>query len=625
MNYLSAENISKAFSDRWLFRNVTFGIARGEKVALVGANGSGKSTLLSILAGLLPPDDGRVSVRKEVTVGFLNQSPSFDEESTIMDTLFASGHPALKAIQLYEKALEHPEDTAGMEKAIIQMDALKAWDFETQVKQILGKLGIGELDRQVKKLSGGQRKRVALARVLIEEPDLLILDEPTNHLDLDAIEWLEGRLAASTQTLILVTHDRYFLDRVSTDIIELDQVQLHRYKGNYSYFLEKKAERQASQAAETEKARNLLRKELDWMRRQPRARGTKAKYRVDAFYDLQDKAKGPGSDGKLELSVKTTRVGNKILQLDGVKKFFGVQPIVKDFTYTFLRGDRLGIVGKNGVGKTTFLNLITGKLPPDSGTIDKGDTITFGYYTQDDLVFREEQRVIDIVQEIAEVVQMANGQTVTASQFLQLFRFPPAVQYSMVSKLSGGERRRLQLLKVLIKNPNFLILDEPTNDLDLDTINVLEDFLENFPGCLIIVSHDRYFMDRLVDHLFVFEGAGQIRDFPGNYTDYREWLEEEELLRKEAAVKSTAASAVRPVATPVSTDKKKLSFKEKQEYERLEGEIDRLETRKKELVGKMNNGTVSHEELMQWSREIEGIEADINTRSDRWLELGEYL
>ncbi len=625
MNYLSAENISKAFSDRWLFRNVTFGIARGEKVALVGANGSGKSTLLSILAGLLPPDDGRVSVRKEVTVGFLNQSPSFDEESTIMDTLFASGHPALKAIQLYEKALEHPEDTAGMEKAIIQMDALKAWDFETQVKQILGKLGIGELDRQVKKLSGGQRKRVALARVLIEEPDLLILDEPTNHLDLDAIEWLEGRLAASTQTLILVTHDRYFLDRVSTDIIELDQVQLHRYKGNYSNFLEKKAERQAIQSAETEKARNLLRKELDWMRRQPRARGTKAKYRVDAFYDLQDKAKGPGSDGKLELSVKTTRVGNKILQLDGVKKFFGVQPIVKDFTYTFLRGDRLGIVGKNGVGKTTFLNLITGKLPPDSGGIDKGDTITFGYYTQDDLVFREEQRVIDIVQEIAEVVQMANGQTVTASQFLQLFRFPPAVQYSMVSKLSGGERRRLQLLKVLIKNPNFLILDEPTNDLDLDTINVLEDFLENFPGCLIIVSHDRYFMDRLVDHLFVFEGAGQIRDFPGNYTDYREWLEEEELLRKEAAVKSTAASAVRPVATPVSTDKKKLSFKEKQEYERLEGEIDRLETRKKELVGKMNNGTVSHEELMQWSREIEGIEADINTKSDRWLELGEYM
>jgi ATP-binding cassette subfamily F protein uup len=571
----------------------------------------------------MPPDDGRVSVRKEVTVGFLNQSPSFDEESTIMDTLFASGHPALKAIQLYEKALEHPEDTAGMEKAITQMDALKAWDFETKVKQILGKLGIGELDRQVKILSGGQRKRVALARVLIEEPDLLILDEPTNHLDLDAIEWLEGRLAASAQTLILVTHDRYFLDRVSTDIIELDQVQLHRYKGNYSYFLEKKAERQASQAAETEKARNLLRKELDWMRRQPQARGTKAKYRVDAFYDLQDKAKGPGSDGKLELSVKTTRVGNKILELDGVKKSFGVQPIIKNFTYTFRRGDRLGIVGKNGVGKTTFLNLITGKLPPDSGGIDKGDTITFGYYTQDDLVFREEQRVIDIVQEIAEVVQMANGQTVTASQFLQLFRFPPAVQYSMVSKLSGGERRRLQLLKVLIKNPNFLILDEPTNDLDLDTINVLEDFLENFPGCLIIVSHDRYFMDRLVDHLFVFEGAGQIRDFPGNYTDYREWLEDEEALRKESATKATVAA--KPVAAPPPSEKRKISFKEKQEYEKLEGEIDRLESRKKELVGKMNNGTVSHEELMQWSREIEQIEADINTKSDRWLELGEYM
>jgi ATP-binding cassette subfamily F protein uup len=622
MNYLSAENISKAFSDRWLFRNVTFGIGKGEKVALVGANGSGKSTLLNVLASVLPPDEGRVSLRKEISIGFLGQSPAFDEEKTILDTLFSSGHPALKAIRSYEAALAHPENTAALERAITEMDATKAWDYETQVKQILGKLGIQDLERRVKMLSGGQRKRVALARVLIEEPDLLILDEPTNHLDLDAIEWLEGRLAASTQTLILVTHDRYFLDRVTTDIVELSAAGLQRYKGNYSYFLEKKAELTASQAAETEKARNLLRKELDWMRRQPKARGTKAKYRVDAFYELQDKAKGPGSDGKLELSVKTTRVGNKILELDGINKSFGEQPIVTNFSYTFLRGDRLGIVGKNGVGKTTFLNMITGKLLPNAGKIDKGDTITFGYYTQDELTFQEGQRVIDIVQEIAEVVPMANGQTVTASQFLQLFRFPPPVQYSPVSKLSGGERRRLQLLKVLIKNPNFLILDEPTNDLDLDTINVLEDFLENFPGCLIIVSHDRYFMDRLVEHLFVFEGEGRIKDFPGNYTDYREELAEEEARRKEQAAKAAAPVAK---AAPATADKKRLSFKEKQEYERLEAEIDGLETRKKELVGKLNAGSAKHEELTGWAREIEQIEAEIDKKSDRWLELGEYL
>jgi ATP-binding cassette subfamily F protein uup len=622
MNYLSAENISKAFSDRWLFRNVTFGIGKGEKVALVGANGSGKSTLLNVLASALPPDEGRVSLRKEISIGFLSQSPEFDDEKTILDTLFSSGHPALKAIRGYEAALAHPENTAALERAITEMDATKAWDYETQVKQIMGKLGIQDLERRMKMLSGGQRKRVALARVLIEEPDLLILDEPTNHLDLDAIEWLEGRLAASTQTLILVTHDRYFLDRVTTDIVELSGAGLQRYKGNYSYFLEKKAELNAAQAAETEKARNLLRKELDWMRRQPKARGTKAKYRVDAFYELQDKAKGQGGDGKLELSVKTTRVGNKILELESISKSFGEQPIVTDFSYTFLRGDRLGIVGKNGVGKTTFLNMITGKLSPNAGKIDKGDTITFGYYTQDELTFQEGQRVIDIVQEIAEVVPMANGQTVTASQFLQLFRFPPSVQYSPVSKLSGGERRRLQLLKVLIKNPNFLILDEPTNDLDLDTINVLEDFLENFPGCLIIVSHDRYFMDRLVEHLFVFEGEGRIKDFPGNYTDYREEQAEEEARRREQAAKVAAPTAK---AAPATADKKKLSFKEKQEYERLEAEIDGLETRKKELVGKLNAGSAKHEELTGWAREIEQIEADIDKKSDRWLELGEYL
>lgn len=591
---------------------------------MVGINGSGKTTLLNIIAGVFPPDEGKVSQRKEVTVGFLNQNPVFEEERTILDTLFSSAHPALKAVKEYENALAHPENTSALEKALSQMDALKAWDYETQVKQILGKLGLHDLDLQIKQLSGGQRKRVALARVLIEDPELIILDEPTNHLDLDAIEWLENYLAASTKTLILVTHDRYFLDRVSTEIIELDQGQLFRYRGNYSYFLEKKSEREAMLAAETDKARNLMRKELDWMRRQPKARGTKAKYRVDAFYDLQDKASRQTSDSKLELSVKTTRLGNKILELDKVNKAYSDKVLVKDFSHTFARGDRAGIIGKNGVGKTTFLNMLTGKIQPDSGQIEKGETIQFGYYLQEELTFREEQRVIDIVQEIAEVVTMANGQTVTASQFLQLFRFPPAVQYSLVSKLSGGERRRLQLLKVLIKNPNFLILDEPTNDLDLDTLNVLEDFLENFGGCLLIVSHDRYFMDRLVEHLFVFEGEGNIRDFPGNYTDYRDWLEEEEIRRKEQATKAAAPKAATPAANG-SESKKKLSFKEKQEYERLETEIDKLESRKKELVNKLNAGSASHDELIAWSREIEQIEHDLAVKSDRWLELGEYM
>lgn len=624
MNYLSAEFISKSFSDKWLFKNVSIGISKGERIALVGINGSGKSTLLNILAGTIPPDEGKVSIRKEITVGYLGQHPKFEEDKTVLDTLFSSRNPSLEAVKMYELALESGEN---LDEAIERVDALKAWDYETKIKQIMGKLGIHDLDKPVKHLSGGQRKRVAMARVLIEQPDLLILDEPTNHLDLDTIEWLENLIATQQQTLLLVTHDRYFLDRVANEIVEITNGQLYRYKGNYSYFLEKKAERELAQEAETDKAKNLMRKELEWMRRQPKARGTKSKSRIDAFYELKDKASRQLTTSAMELSVKTTRQGGKIIEVEKLNKSFSNQPVVKDFSYVFKKMDKIGIIGKNGVGKTSFLNLLTGKLKPDNGTIDAGATTTFGYYTQDDLNFREDQRVIDIVLEIAEVVSLANGQTVTASQFLQHFQFSGAMQYSFVSKLSGGEKRRLQLLKVLIKNPNFLILDEPTNDLDLVTLNILEDFLQNFPGCLLIVSHDRYFMDQLVEHLFVFEGEGKIRNFAGNYTDYREWLAEEEKQQKELATKKIPSP--QPLVkqqTVSSTDgKRKISFKEKQEYEQLEKEIDKLESQKKKLVTLLNAGSANHEELSGWASQIKEIDRQLSVKSDRWLELGDLM
>ena len=634
MNYLSAETISKAFSDRWLFRNISFGVSKGEKVAIVGPNGVGKSTLLNILAGSLTPDEGRVSTRKEITIGFLSQNPDFDLNLTILDTLFSTQHPALRAIKSYEQAMAHPEDMDLLETAITQMDATKAWDYETQVKQMLGALDIHDLDKTVGQLSGGQRKRVALARVLIEQPDLIILDEPTNHLDLQAIEWLEDYLSSQNMTLLLITHDRYFLDAVTNVIVEIDQGQLYRYQGNYGYFLEKKGEREAQQTAETDKARNLMRKELEWMRRMPKARGTKAKYRVDAFYDLQAKAAGNKAAAQMELSVQTKRLGGKIIELEKVSKSFDGKMLVRDFSHVFKKQDRIGIVGRNGVGKTTFLNMLTGSLLPDSGTIDRGETMQFGYYTQQELVYKENQRVIELVQEIAEVITVAGGQTMTASQFLNLFLFPPAKQWDLVAKLSGGEKRRLQLLRVLIKNPNFLILDEPTNDLDLATMNVLEEFLDSFGGCLILVSHDRYFMDRLVEHLFVFEGDGNIRDFPGNYTDYREWLEEKEAQEKVQEKKIVSAKTAKPAEanrqpTPVAVEtpkipKRKLSFKEQKEHETLEKEIAELERQKAQIIVKMTAGSSSHAELSAWAKENQTIERQLETKSGRWLELGEF-
>lgn len=630
MNYLSAENISKSIGERWLFRGLSIGLSRGDKVALVGANGTGKTSLLDVLAGVQDPEiGGIVSVRKEIRLGYLSQNPSFIEEMSVIDTLFNSDSPLTNAVKEYEKALlTHDELRIG--KAIEQMENLNAWDLEVRVKQILTQLGVPDFDKIVSELSGGQRKRVALARLLIADPDLLILDEPTNHLDLEAIEWLEGYLSTDRMTILLVTHDRYFLDNVCNEIMELTEGRLYRHKGKYAYFLEKKADREAVQAAEMDKAQNLLRRELDWMRRQPQARGTKAQYRIDAFYDLKDKATQKRDDGSLDLNVQMTRQGTKILEIKEIAKSFNNKALIKDFTYLFQRKDRVGIVGKNGVGKTTFLNMLTGGLSPDAGKIVAGTTTKFGYYSQSELEFDESQRVIDVVKEIAEVVTLGTGDIITASQFLQLFLFDAKKQYTYVSKLSGGEKRRLQLLKVLIQSPNFLILDEPTNDLDLTTLNILEDFLLNFGGCLVLVSHDRYFMDRLVEHLFVFEGNGIIRDFPGNYTDYREavssgqgvWgLGQGVKSKEQGAEKQSSLQAPRPQPTI----KKKLSFKELREFENLEQEIETLSQRKAELTGHLNGGSTDHQALTAWAKEIEEIANHLDEKELRWLELSEFV
>jgi ATP-binding cassette subfamily F protein uup len=617
MNYLSAEGLSKSTGERWLFRNITFGLSKGDKVALVGRNGTGKTSLLDVLAGWQAPEEGAVSIRKEVRVGYLSQQPALEEAVTVLDTLFAGDSPLLAVIREYENALAH-NDTDRITEAAGKMEALKAWDYEAKVKQILGRLGVAEsnFDKPVGQLSGGQRKRVALAKVLIEEPDLLILDEPTNHLDLEAIEWLENYLGTANTTLLLVTHDRYFLDRVCSEILELTEGSIFRHKGNYSYFLEKQAERQHAEASEVDKAKNLLRRELEWMRRQPKARGTKAQYRIDAFYDLKDKAGQERKESNVELNIGMTRLGSKIIELSDIQKAFGNLKIVKDFGYVFRRKERVGIVGKNGVGKSTFLDILTGAQQPDSGLIDVGETVRFGYYTQSEPDFKPGQRVIDVVKEIAEVITLGSGETISASQFLQHFLFDPKKQYTAVEKLSGGEKRRLQLLQVLIRNPNFLILDEPTNDLDIQTLNVLEDYLLQFAGCIVLVSHDRYFMDRLVEHLFVFEGEGVIRDFPGNYTDYRESLSQAPV----AEAPKPKAEAPKPVAT---ASKRKLSFKEQKELESLESDISDLEGRKTRLTEQMNGGEGDYQQIAAWAAEVEEITNLLEEKELRWLELSD--
>lgn len=628
MNFISAENISKNFAEKWLFQNLNIGINEGDRVALIGVNGSGKSSLLKVLAGFDMADGGTVSLRKGAKVGFLGQNPVFDEAKTVFDNVFFSTNSLLTLIKKYEAHLALPDSTPHYHQVLYelteQMNQANAWHYEQQIKEIISKLGIGEyIQRPVSVLSGGQRKRVAMAKVLIDEPDVLILDEPTNHLDLETIEWLENLLLSRFKTVLLVTHDRYFLDNVCNQIWELDHGQLYKYKGNYSYFLEKKAEREEVKNAEIDKARNLMRKELDWIRRQPKARGTKAKYRVEAFEVTKAKATAAKADDKLDLQLKMTRQGGKVLEVKKIAKAWGEVQVLKDFSYTFKKGEKIGIIGKNGTGKTTFLNLLTGQIKPDKGDWNVGETTVFGYFKQEDENLPLDKRIIEVVKEIAEYIELADGQKVSASQFLKLFLFPPEVQYNYVNKLSGGERKRLQLLLTLVKNPNFLILDEPTNDLDIGTLNILEDFLAEFQGTLIIVSHDRYFMDRLVDHLFIFEGNGSVSDFPGNYTDYREEVVENQpkIIPTE---KHTNPKPEQLSVVASASEKRKLSFKEKTEYETLEKQIAQLEAEKHELVAAMNTG-ISHELLHKHAQRVEAIEAELSEKELRWLELAERV
>lgn len=623
MNYLSVEQLSKSFNEQSLFNNLTFGISQGQKVALVGKNGCGKSTLLKIISGLETPDSGKVVFRKDIKVSFLTQNPEFSNHLTIRDYLFDHDNELLSTVSRYEQYLKSDElnvESKLYQELVNKMDALSAWDLESQVKQILGKLGIHDMDLFVDELSGGQRKRVALAAVLVEKPDFLILDEPTNHLDIEVIEWLEKYLSTQTMSLLLVTHDRYFLEEVTNEIIEIDDQQLYSYKGNYSYYLEKKSERKALEAVEVSKAKNLLVKELDWLRRMPKARGTKAKYRIDAAHELMDVAGKNLQEDSLTLKIRTKRQGKKILELHKLVKSFDGEKYIDGFSYVFKRNDKLGIVGKNGVGKTTLLNAITGEMSLDSGEVVHGETTLFGYYKQEEITYPAGTKVIDVVKEVAEVVTLSDGATISASQFLNHFLFPHEVQMTPVEKLSGGEKRRLQLLRVLIKAPNFLILDEPTNDLDILTMNVLEDYLQKFEGTLIIVSHDRYFMDKLTEHLFVFKNKGDIFDFPGNYSDYKNHLDqlEKETTTKAKKSKPEKNSAARP------DKKKKLSFNEKKEFGALEKEIHELEQQREHLVEKMNSGGGNHEELMLWSQEIEQLAELIEEKEYRWLELSEY-
>lgn len=628
MNYLSVENLAKNYGDKILFEKIFFGLEKGNKVALVANNGTGKTTLLNILAGNDEPDYGKYAYREGIKLGFLEQEPKFDDNRTIWELIQTTSLGISQTIKEYYQALEQQatdfskESQSRLELATAEMDKHEAWDFERKMKEILTRFEILNLDQSVNTLSGGQKKRLALSMVLLNNPDLLLLDEPTNHLDIDMIEWLERYLQQSNITFLMVTHDRYFLDRVCNHILEMTNGYIYHHDGNYEYFLHKKAEREEAEEAEIDRARNLFRKELEWMRRMPKARTHKSKARIDAFYETVKKASSKKKDPELKLDIKVARTGGKILEMQNVSKKFESIEILNNFEYIFKKGERVGIIGKNGTGKTTFLNILTGTMKPDSGTINLGETIVFGYYTQQGLQLKEDKRVIEVVKDIAEVITLSNGNTLSASQFLQYFMFTPEMQYNYVSLLSGGEKRRLHLLTVLIKNPNFLILDEPTNDLDILTLNKLEEFLLNYKGCLILVSHDRYFLDRLADHLFVFEGNGKIKDFVGNYTDYRNKQELEEKQEKEMKSKEKQE---KEITQPQKTkEKKKLSYKEKLEYENLEKEIEKLESEKSELEDFLNSGTTDFEGLQKASSRIAEVNELIDEKSMRWLELDEF-
>ena len=615
--YLQVENLTKSFGDLVLFNGISFGIAEGQRIGLIAKNGSGKTTLLNILAGKEGYDEGKITFRRDLRVGYLEQSPKYPEELTVLEACFYHGNSTVELIKEYERCIETPGNP-GMDELLVRMEHEKAWDYERRAKQILSQLKIRDFSQKIGHLSGGQLKRVALANILITEPDLLILDEPTNHLDLDMTEWLEEYLNRGSLSLLMVTHDRYFLDRVCSEIIEIDNRQLYSYKGNYSYYLEKRQERIEATNAEIARANNLYRTELEWMRRMPQARGHKARYREEAFYELEKVAKQRTYDANVKLDVKASYIGSKIFEADHLCKRFGDLKILDDFSYIFARYEKMGIVGNNGTGKSTFIKILMGLEKPDSGTLDIGETVRFGYYSQEGLQFNEQMKVIDVITDIAEVIELGNGKRLTASQFLQHFLFTPETQHSYVYKLSGGERRRLYLCTVLMRNPNFLVLDEPTNDLDIVTLQVLEEYLQNFKGCVIVVSHDRYFMDKVVDHLLVFKGQGDIRDFPGNYSDYRDWkLAKAEHEKEAAKPKEEKTQRVR------LNDKRRMTFKERKEFEQLEKEIAALEEEKKQIEEALCSGTLSVDELTEKSKRLPLLNDELDEKTMRWLELSE--
>lgn len=621
MNILSVEELKKSFGDRVLFEGLTFGMAEREKVALVARNGTGKTSLLRILSGEENPDSGRVVTRNGLRVGYLKQEPHFPEGVQIMQWLLSLDHPLLKAVLRYKDSIELPEKADDMADSLAEMDRLNAWDTESRLTAILDKLNLKDIHAVVDNLSGGQKKRLALAGLLLTEPDFLILDEPTNHLDLDMIEWLEEWLKDAPFALLMVTHDRYFLEAICTTIYELDEGELYKYEGNYSYYLEKKEERMLSMASNIEKAKNIYRRELEWMRSTPQARTGKSKSRIDSFKKVKSDAHRKVQQKSVEIDVKMERLGSKILELHKVVKSYPNLPILNSFSYTFKRGDRIGMVGKNGVGKSTFLRLITEAEDIDGGKIVKGETVRFGYYRQDGMNISDDKRVIEVIKDIAEVIPLAKGKTMTASQLLERFLFEGDQQYTFVHKLSGGEKRRLYLLTILMANPNFLILDEPTNDLDILTLNVLEEFLLEFSGCLIIVSHDRYFLDKLTNHLFVFKGGGEVKDFNGNYLEYREELKIEEAKRKEA---QKLYSAPKKEAPKQVKEKTKLSFKEEREFESLTEELEKMEKRKAEIAAIFESPNVSPEEIAELSIEMNELSDKLDEAELRWLELSEY-
>ncbi|WP_423148800.1 ABC-F family ATP-binding cassette domain-containing protein [Rubrolithibacter danxiaensis] len=616
---LSTEQVAHSFNDSWLFKNLTFGIVKGQKLALVGHNGAGKSTFLKILAGKIIPQEGKVVTERDLKIGYLDQDPDFKDQETIADFIYSMDNKQQLLIRQYEELLsnENPDQDL-LEKLTNEISELNAWEYEYEIKTILGRLSINNPELKINTLSGGQKKRLALAKLLIDTPDIYILDEPTNHLDIEMIEWLESFLTNGNKTVLMVTHDRYFLDAVCNQILELQDKKLYFHKGNYSYYLEKKAEREEQQASELQKNTNLLRKELEWMRRQPQARTTKSRSRINAFYELEEKTKGKGHSEKLELSITTARQGNKILELRQVSKSFNNKTLIKDFSYAFKKGDKIGIAGRNGTGKTTLLNLITGKSTPDSGEIIIGETTVFGYYQQSGLEIKPDERVIDVVKNVAEYIPMATGKSISASQLLTQFLFPPSRQYSPVNKLSGGERKRLQLMRVLMANPNFLILDEPTNDLDIDTLNVLEDFLENYKGVLLLVSHDRYLIDKLTEQLFILEGNEKVRIYSGNYTEYR--IEKQDAL---VALKEKELSTVKKATQTNTSNKVKLSYKEQKEFELLDTSIPELENKITELSEELNSGITDVDKLLNIAQDLEKLKTELDDKTLRWIELVE--